>query len=195
RHPEAVTRSVGEPALQILGRGECHGVDEQVELPAEGVRHLAEDAGKILVGANIARGDERARDRLGELADVSLDPLSLEGEAGLRAFLGEPLGDRPGDRAPVGDAEHEAPLPLERHGATLTITLAAACGSLSSRGPRRGSAPPSVEGSTPTAGMSSASRGARRPMPTSTSLATSPTAPLSRRSQPGFSSATRGSTS
>ena len=52
-------------------------------------------------------------DRLGELAHVALDPLALEGERELRALLGEPLRDRPGDRAPVGDAEHEAAFALE----------------------------------------------------------------------------------
>ena len=57
-------------------------------------------------------------DRLGELADVALDPLALVGERELRAAVGEPLGDRPGDRALVGDAEDEPALAFE-HGGDL----------------------------------------------------------------------------
>ena len=81
--------------------------------PAEGLADLGEDACDVLVGADVARGDERARDASGELADRGLDPLALVGEGELRAAGGEPLRDRPGDRAPVGDAEHEAALSLE----------------------------------------------------------------------------------
>jgi hypothetical protein len=58
-------------------------VDQQVELPAEDVRDLGEDACDILVGANVARRDEWASDRLAELADVSIDALALERVRGL----------------------------------------------------------------------------------------------------------------
>ncbi len=119
RHPEALARGVCEAAFEILGGGEGDRVDEEVELAAEGLADLGEDPGDLLVGADVARGDERARDRLRELADVALDPLALEGERELRAAVGEPLRDRPGDRALVGDAEHEAALSLEGHAATL----------------------------------------------------------------------------
>ena len=113
RHPEAVARRVGEAALEILRRREGDRVHEQVELPAERLAHLAEDARDVLVGADVALGDERASTELGELADALLDPLALVGERELRAALGEPPRDRPGDRAPVGDAEHEAALAFE----------------------------------------------------------------------------------
>ncbi len=86
---------------------------EQVEPAAEGLAHLAEDALEVLVGADVARRHERRAHRLRELADVLLDPLALVGERELRALVGEPLRDRPGDRALVGDAEHEPALAFE----------------------------------------------------------------------------------
>ena len=60
RQPEAVARRVGEAALEILGGRERDRVDEQVELAAEGLADLGEDARDVLVGAHVARGDERA---------------------------------------------------------------------------------------------------------------------------------------
>ena len=116
RQPEAVARRVGEAALEILGGRERDGVDEQVEPAAERLADLGEDARDVLVRADVALGHERRVDRLGELADALLDALALEGERELRALLGERLRDRPRDRAPVGDAEHERPLALEPTG-------------------------------------------------------------------------------
>jgi len=88
-------------------------VHEHVELAAEDVAGLAEDALEVAVGAHVARGDERRADRLRELAHVLLDPLALVGEHEARAALGEAPGDRPRDRAAVGDAEDEPALPFE----------------------------------------------------------------------------------
>ena len=104
-------------------------------------------------------------DRLGELADVALDPLALEGERELRAALGEPLGDRPRDRALVRDAEHEAALSLERHrpDSTTLSYCRRGCASRSSQEPRRGSAPRSAGRFARTAGTSSGSRAATAP--------------------------------
>src|SRR5262249_12636314 len=84
--------------------------------PPERVRDLPEDTRDVLVRANVARGDERARDRLGKLPHVALDPLALVGERELRTAVGEPLGDRPGDRAPVRDSQDETSLSLEHAG-------------------------------------------------------------------------------
>ena len=67
----------------------------------------------VLVRAHVALDHERARDALGEVANALLDPLALERERDLRALLGEPTRDRPRDRAPVGDPEHERLLSLE----------------------------------------------------------------------------------
>src|SRR6266498_5234501 len=76
---------------------------------------LVEHARDALVGTDVAGGHEWARDGLRQVAHVLLDPLPLEREGELRPFLRQPVGDRPGNRAPVGDAEHEPPLPLEAH--------------------------------------------------------------------------------
>ena len=90
-------------------------------LPPNASPTSREDAGDVVVRADVARGDERALDRRGELAHVLLDPLALVGERELGAAVGEPLGDRPRDRALVGDAEDEPALAVEGagHGRTL----------------------------------------------------------------------------
>src|SRR5206468_746898 len=49
-------------------------------------------------------------DRLGELAHVLLDALSLVRKRERRAAFGESLRDRPSDRAAVGDPEDEPAL-------------------------------------------------------------------------------------
>src|SRR5207244_2584564 len=94
----------------------------------------------ILVRANVAGRYERARDALRELPHPALEPLALEGEGERRALVGEALRDRPRDRAPVRNAEHEAPLALEgsSHWASLDCPPCAAA-SPSSRSQRRSS--------------------------------------------------------
>ena len=89
-------------------------------LPPNASADLAEHAGDRGVVADVELGDERARHRLGEVAHVLLDPLALEGERELGAAGGEPLRDRPRDRALVRDAEDECFLPFEHLRATLT---------------------------------------------------------------------------
>jgi hypothetical protein len=99
-------------------------VDEHVELPVEHLPHLGHDALDIAVVTNVAGGDQRARDRIGQLADALLDPLALERERELRAFLGQAPPDRPRDRAFVRDTCHEPPLALEpRHEADPKASL------------------------------------------------------------------------
>ncbi len=119
--PEAVSRRVGEAPFEVLRRGERDGVDEDVEPAAEGIPDLGEDARDVIVRPDVALGHERARDGLGELADALLDPLALVGERELRALVGEPPSDRPGDRALVGDTQHERLLPLESAGHAATL--------------------------------------------------------------------------
>ena len=116
RHPEAVARRIGEAALEILRRSERDRVDEDVELPTEHVSDLGEDAGDRRVVADVELRDERARHRLGQVADVLLDALALERERELGAAGGQPLRDRPRDRPLVGDSEDECFLSLEHRG-------------------------------------------------------------------------------
>ena len=118
RHPEAVARRVGEAALEILCGGEGDRMHEDVELPVEDRATSREDTLDRTVVADVEFGDERARDRLRQVAHVLLDPLTLEGERDLRAAVREPPGDRPGDRPLVRDAQDECTLPLE-HGRRL----------------------------------------------------------------------------
>ncbi len=112
-HPEAVARRVHEAPFQVLGGREGDRVDEDVEAAAEGLRYLGEDALDVVVRPDVALGDERARHGLGEVADALLDPLALVREGDLCALGGEAVGDRPGNRALVGDAQDERLLPLE----------------------------------------------------------------------------------
>jgi hypothetical protein len=96
-------------------------VDQQVEPAVEGRADLAEDARDVFIRADVARRDERALDLRCELANVAFDPLALvrEGESG--PGVGEPLRNRPGDRALVRDAENQSVLPLEIDVRTLWI--------------------------------------------------------------------------
>ena len=47
---------------------------------------------------------------MGERLDPLLDGVALIGERDLGALVGHGLGDAPGDRAVIGDAEHDAAL-------------------------------------------------------------------------------------
>ena len=108
RHPEAVARRVGEAALEILGGGERDRVDEQVELAAERLADLARRRAR-----RRRRSGRRTRSRAGSTTDSASSrtffsirsPWNVN--ASSRALVGEPLRDRPRDRAPVRDAQHE----------------------------------------------------------------------------------------
>jgi NAD(P)-dependent dehydrogenase (short-subunit alcohol dehydrogenase family) len=96
-------------------------MDEHVERSVECVLDLAEDARKVVVGADVALRDEGGVDGRSEVANVPLDPLALVREREPRAAVRESLRDRPRDRALVGDAENERALAREigRHPAIL----------------------------------------------------------------------------
>jgi hypothetical protein len=91
-------------------------MDEQIELASERLPHFTEDPRDVLVRAHVALRHKRRVDRCGQLAHRRLDPLALVREGKARAARGERAGDRPGDRAAVGDAEDESPLTLEGSG-------------------------------------------------------------------------------
>ena len=85
RKPEAVARRVREAPFEVARVREGDGVDEEVELAAEGLCHLGEGLLEPFVGANVALADERAPDGLGQVAHAFFDPLALVGERELRA--------------------------------------------------------------------------------------------------------------
>ena len=84
--------------------------------PPNASADLREDAREVVVGADVALGDERAGDGRGEVADVLLDALALVREGDARPLVGEALRDRPRDRALVRDAEDERLLAFEPAG-------------------------------------------------------------------------------
>ena len=87
-----------------------------------------EDALDRGVVADVELGDERARDRFGELAHALLDALALERERDLRAALGEPAGDRPRDRPLVGDPKPMRAFPENIRGDAIPLRIL--CGAL-----------------------------------------------------------------
>src|SRR4051794_15654618 len=122
RHPESVTRSVDEAPLEILCGSEGNRMDEDVEPSAERLAGLGEDAGDIVVRADVALCHEPGVDGLRQLADALLDPLALEGECELGTFVVEPPRDRPCDRALVRNPEDECLLAFEAAGhATILL--------------------------------------------------------------------------
>src|SRR5919201_2316935 len=88
-------------------------MDDEIELPAEDLAGLGDDARDVVVGADVALGDERRVDAARKLADAGLDALALVGEREPCSAVGEPLRNRPRDRAFVGDTENEAALACE----------------------------------------------------------------------------------
>ena len=98
-------------------------MDEQVEPAAELLTDRGEDTVDVLVRADVAFEHERARDALGEVAHVLLDPFALVCEREPRSLVREALRDRPRDRPAVGHAHHERGLSVEpsggRHGGGL----------------------------------------------------------------------------
>ena len=83
RHPEAVARRVGEAALEVLGGREGDRVDEQVELAVPAPRRPRGRRARRPRRSGRRTRSRAGADRAGELADVALDPLALEGEGEL----------------------------------------------------------------------------------------------------------------
>ena len=75
---------------------------------------LVHDGLDLLVGLDVARLDERGADRFRERADAPLDEALDRREADGRPGLVEGLGDAPGDRVVVRDAEDERLAPVEQ---------------------------------------------------------------------------------
>ena len=94
---------------------------EQVESSVECLADFAEDPGNVFVGADVTFRHQWAGDGLGKLADTLFDPLALIRERELGSGARESLGDRPGDRPLVGNAENQTPLAFIAPGHTASI--------------------------------------------------------------------------
>ena len=82
---------------QEIERAPCLGERREHALDGRLVGHVA---GQHQLGADLVR----------ERLDPLLDGVALIGERDLGALVGHGLGDAPGDRAVIGDAEHDAAL-------------------------------------------------------------------------------------
>jgi hypothetical protein len=112
---EAVAAGVGEVAGQVFLLGVGDGVDEDVEIAFPGVPAL-EDAPDLVIVADVAGLHEMGADGSGQRPDASLDERRHRAEPDLGALVVERLGDAPGDRVVVGDAEHQRLLAREQAG-------------------------------------------------------------------------------
>src|SRR5439155_17616322 len=104
--PEALARRLAEGALRICPLSERHRVYGEVEragLAPEG----REDAGDLGVGGDVARIEQGARKRAGELFDVLLQPVALVREGESHPGGRERLSDGQADPAHVGNAEEQ----------------------------------------------------------------------------------------
>ena len=104
--------SVKRPG-EVVRLRERDRVHHQVE-PADALDELREGLVDAGVVGDVALDARLRADGRRELAHARLDALALVGERERRALLGEPPGDRPGERALVGDARHEGDLPVQQ---------------------------------------------------------------------------------
>jgi hypothetical protein len=93
---------------------EGDGVHEGVE-PAEVALDAGEDRRDLGVDADVTRVEHGAGQRGREFLHVFPQPIALVGEGQAHPCARQGLRDGPGNRALVGDAEHDAGLALE-HG-------------------------------------------------------------------------------
>ena len=71
--------------------------------------HLGEHAGDVVIFGHIARHDQRVgAERAGQFLDVVFQAFALIGEGEPGTGLMPGLRDGPGDRAFVGDSEHDS---------------------------------------------------------------------------------------
>jgi hypothetical protein len=111
---EALAAAVGGVALEIFHGGVGDRVDEEVDR-AELLLRPVHDGGDLVVARHVHRHEELGAGLgVGELGDTAAVPLPLVvrpvgqvGEADLAALVEDLLGDVPGDRVVVGDAENE----------------------------------------------------------------------------------------
>ena len=82
---------------------------------AEPTLHRLRQRVEVLVAGHVAGQDERTVQARGQLAYILLEALALVGHGQAGALARDGLGDAPGQRALVGDAEDETVLAFEEH--------------------------------------------------------------------------------
>ena len=93
--------------LLLVGKGD--GVDQEIErAPLLGDRR--EHGFDARLVGHVAGQHELRADLVRERLDPLLDGVALISERDLGALVGHGLGDAPGDRPVIGDAEHDAAL-------------------------------------------------------------------------------------
>ena len=90
-------------------------MDEKIDAAPSIGKRLEHRLDASLVG-DVAREHELRADLGGERLDPLLDGVALIGERDLGALVAAGLGDAPGDRAVVGDAENDAALARHQFG-------------------------------------------------------------------------------
>ena len=110
---EAGAADVGEVAVEVLPLGVGDRVDEDVQ-----VAFAWRASARRPCGSRRRRGrrslPRRSSRSSGQRPDAALDQRSHRAEADVGALVVERLGDAPGDRMVVGDAEDERLLALEQ---------------------------------------------------------------------------------
>ena len=112
RDAETLARCLHEWVVELRLRRERGAVYEEVE-PAELPIDRRSQLGDLLVARDVTRQEERLLERGGEIADVLFEPLARIGQRETRAGGSRCLGNRPGNRPLVGDADDEAVFPCE----------------------------------------------------------------------------------
>ena len=90
-------------------------MDEKIDGPPGIAERLEHRLDASLVG-DVAREHELGADLGRERLDPLPDGVALISERNIRAMVAASLGDAPGDRAVIGDAEHHAALARHQFG-------------------------------------------------------------------------------
>jgi hypothetical protein len=107
--------------VELIPVGESDGVHQDIDL-SESFCSLPGHPLDLFILGDITGGDEGAAQRFGQRADAPLQSLSGVAKADPGALLVKGLGDPPGDRAFVRNAENQCGLPFQKaHGFLLNL--------------------------------------------------------------------------
>ena len=107
---EVLARGVGVAAAQLVAVGEGERMHDEIERAPFLADHL-EHALNALQILDVGLHDDLGADAFGERHGAAAEGATLIGEGKLGALAVQHAGDAPGDRAIVGDAHHQPPLP------------------------------------------------------------------------------------